>query len=74
MPVMTGLEAARAIRTLAPETKIIVFSMHEGNTIRQEAQDAGVDLFLHKTTQADEILRSITALLSPLGLTLSTVS
>jgi PleD family two-component response regulator len=33
MPVMSGLEAARAIRSLAPETKIIVFSIHDGVSI-----------------------------------------
>src|ERR1700741_5631175 len=33
MTVMNGLQAARAIRAFAPETKIIVFSLHNENTV-----------------------------------------
>ena len=49
MPVMNGLQAAQMIRSFAPETKIIVFSLHDGNTVSEEALRAGADVFLHKT-------------------------
>jgi DNA-binding NarL/FixJ family response regulator len=68
MPVMNGFEAARAIRSLAPETKILVFSMHDGNAVKQEALRAGADRLLSKTTKAEEILQTVAELLSPLGL------
>ena len=55
MPVMNGLEAARAIRKIAPRTKILIFSMHESPQITREAKDAGADAFLSKSAMADEL-------------------
>jgi DNA-binding NarL/FixJ family response regulator len=63
MPVMNGLQAARMIRCLAPETKIIVFSLHDGNTVREEVLQAGADVFLHKTATGEDILKAISALM-----------
>jgi DNA-binding NarL/FixJ family response regulator len=63
MPVMNGLQAAQIIRSFAPETKIIVFSLHDGNTVREEALRAGADVFLHKTATGEEILKTIAALI-----------
>jgi len=64
MPVMNGLQAARAIRAFAPETKIIVFSLHDENTARQEALQAGADLFLHKTATGEQIVNAIAAVMA----------
>jgi two-component system chemotaxis response regulator CheY len=64
MPVMNGLQAARAIRAFAPEIKIIVFSLHNENTVRQEAVQAGADLFLHKTATGEQILNAIAAVMT----------
>lgn len=63
MPVMDGLQAARMIRSFAPEIKIIVFSLHDGNVVRDEAIQAGADVFLHKTATGEEILKTIQALI-----------
>ena len=63
MPVMGGLQAARMIRSLAPETKIIVFSLHDGNAVKEEALQAGADVFLHKTAVGEEIINTIAALM-----------
>ena len=63
MPVMGGLQAARMIRSLAPETKIIVFSLHDGNAVKEEALQAGADVFLHKTAVGEEIVNTIAALM-----------
>jgi two-component system, chemotaxis family, chemotaxis protein CheY len=71
MPVMNGLEAAKAIRKLAPKTKIVVFSLHTENTIREEALRAGADVYLNKTSQADQLLGTIAKLLAPMGLDFS---
>jgi two-component system, NarL family, invasion response regulator UvrY len=64
MPVMNGLQAARAIRAFAPEIKIIVFSLHDENTVRQEALQGGADLFLHKTATGEQILNAIAAVMT----------
>lgn len=63
MPVMNGLEAARRIRSLAPKTKIIVFSLHDGNRAKEEALQAGADAFLHKTAISEDILKTVAAVM-----------
>jgi DNA-binding NarL/FixJ family response regulator len=63
MPVMNGLEAARKIRSLAPEVRIIVFSLHDGNIAKEEALQAGAHAFLHKTATGEEILKTIAAVM-----------
>jgi DNA-binding NarL/FixJ family response regulator len=63
MPVMSGLEAAKIIRSRAPETKIMVFSLHDGSTVREEALQAGADVFLHKTATGETILKTIVAVM-----------
>jgi len=64
MPVMNGLQAARAIRAFAPGIKIIVFSLHDENIVSQEALQAGADLFLHKTATGEQILNAIAAVMT----------
>ena len=68
MPVMNGLVAAKAIRSLAPETKILVFSLHSADSVKEEALRAGADAFLHKTAKAGDILETIAGLLAPMKL------
>jgi DNA-binding NarL/FixJ family response regulator len=63
MPVMSGLEAAKIIRSRAPETKIMVFSLHDESTVREEALQAGADVFLHKTATGETILKTIVAVM-----------
>ena len=71
MPIMNGFEAAKNIRSLAPQTKILVFSLHSEKAIKDQALAAGADAFLHKTSKEDEILKTIGDLLAPAGLDLS---
>jgi DNA-binding NarL/FixJ family response regulator len=63
MPVMDGLQAAQIIRSFAPEIKIIMFSLHDGDSARDEAFRAGADVFLHKIATGEEILKTIEALI-----------
>ena len=73
MPVMNGFEAAKAIRSLAPQTKILVFSLHTEKTIKDQALAAGAHAFLHKTSKGDEILTVIGQLLASAALDMSTL-
>src|SRR5689334_9285878 len=42
MPVMNGLDAARAIKLIAPGTHILMFSLHTYPQLRDEARKAGI--------------------------------
>jgi DNA-binding NarL/FixJ family response regulator len=72
MPVMSGLDALKVIRSFAPQTKVLIFSLHDGNAVRETALAAGADEFLNKTAKGEDILKTIARLLAPMTLDLST--
>ena len=49
MPVMNGLEAARHLRKLFPETPIILFTMYGTPQLESDASKLGVNLVLAKS-------------------------
>jgi DNA-binding NarL/FixJ family response regulator len=49
MPVMNGLEAARQIAFLAPNTAMVMFTMHNCEQLSKEAQAAGIKEVLSKS-------------------------
>lgn len=59
MPRLSGLEAARRIRSIRPEVKVIVFSAsgHDGSA--QEAVEAGAHAYLNKTADITHIGQQI---------------
>jgi DNA-binding NarL/FixJ family response regulator len=67
MPVMNGLEAARQIRRLAPETRILILSMHDSVQVREEATKAGADAYAVKTAPFEEIEAAIETLAKPVA-------
>lgn len=42
MPVMNGLEAARRISRISPKTVMLMYTMHAGPQLVDEAQKAGI--------------------------------
>jgi len=56
MPLMNGLEAARRIRAIAPNTAMLMFTMHASAEVLQEAQAAGIRNVVSKTDQLVEHL------------------
>jgi DNA-binding NarL/FixJ family response regulator len=42
MPVMNGLEAARKIASIAPETAMVLFTMHAREHLMKDARNAGI--------------------------------
>lgn len=63
MPVMSGLEATRALRAL-PTTaaiKIIALTAHAMDSARQECMDAGCDAFATKPVDFAGLLATIEA-------------
>jgi|SRR5579864_5184742 len=55
MPVMSGLEAAREIRRIAPATKIVILTMHNSTQIVGAVRDAGADALVVKTEAASNL-------------------
>jgi CheY-like chemotaxis protein len=56
MPVMNGLEAAPALRKMAPKTPIILFTLYGDSLSKTEASKAGVSLVLQKTVPLSQLL------------------
>ena len=59
MPVMSGIEATRQIRSLSPSTPIIIVSMHDSRQIELEAKQAGAYGYFTKTTPQEEFCQMI---------------
>jgi DNA-binding NarL/FixJ family response regulator len=59
MPVMDGLEASRRILKVAPETPILMFSMHKMETLTEQAKNAGTRGFVTKGESAENLLRAV---------------
>jgi len=68
MPVMNGLDAAREMSTIAPGITIIMLTMHESETIREEAQRAGIRCVISKADGFwDDAWEAITKIVSGLA-------
>ncbi len=64
LPSMNGIEAARRILTLVPESKIIFLSQETSADIVQEAMRVGSSGYVFKTHAAVDLLPAIDAVLS----------
>jgi two-component system, chemotaxis family, chemotaxis protein CheY len=56
MPEMNGLEAAREIARLAPNTPMVMFTMYDGGQLRELAQSAGIREIISKSDRFAERL------------------
>ena len=63
MPVMDGLEVARALRQRGDRTPVLVLTARDSVSDRVEGLDAGADDYLVKPFALDELLARIRALL-----------
>ncbi len=61
MPNMTGLQAAREIKSLYPGVKIIILTMHQNKHYLRQAFDIGVDAYVLKEdiVQINEIIMGV---------------
>ncbi len=48
LPFMDGLEATKRIKAERPETKVILLSYYDQESVRTEAVEAGADAFVSK--------------------------
>jgi DNA-binding NarL/FixJ family response regulator len=63
MPVMSGLDAARLIRTADPKAKIIFFTMHESQQVKDEIARIGVHGLAVKSAPMKQLLETIRSVL-----------
>jgi CheY-like chemotaxis protein len=56
MPVMNGLEAAKELRKISPNTPIVLFTLFADGQLAAEAAKVGVNLVLSKTTPLNHLI------------------
>jgi DNA-binding NarL/FixJ family response regulator len=64
MPGMSGLEAASRIVAAVPETRILIFSMHESGRIAVDVREARAHGYVQKSQAARDLVLAVDRLLS----------
>ena len=65
MPLMNGLEAARAIKRTLPAVPLIMYSMFVDELARQEAQSLGISELVSKSEHASVLIQKLRHFLYP---------
>jgi PAS domain S-box-containing protein len=63
MPVLNGLAAVRQMLRSAPQTKILVFTVHDSEQTEKEVRAAGGHAYLSKNNASQDLLRVVRDLL-----------
>jgi DNA-binding NarL/FixJ family response regulator len=63
MPVMSGLEAVQKISDLHPNSRVLIFTMHESRSLVNAVRKAGARGCVLKSRAARDLIRAIEALL-----------
>jgi DNA-binding NarL/FixJ family response regulator len=64
MPMMSGLEAARRIARLGTTCRVLMFTMHESDSLGQEVRDAGAQGYVLKSQAARNLIVAIETILA----------
>ena len=59
MPVMNGIEAARQLRQLVPESHLLMFTSFATPTLEEAARDAGIEEFVPKNEGGVLLVQSL---------------
>jgi two-component system NarL family response regulator len=59
LPVMSGVEAIRAIRALDPQARVVVLTMYDGDEDIHRAIQAGAATYLLKDSLSDDLVRVV---------------
>ena len=60
MPILSGLEAAREIRTKLPKSAIVILSSHADKQFIEEAKRVGAQAYVSKTQIGEALIKAIT--------------
>jgi two-component system NarL family sensor kinase len=71
MPALNGLVALRQILRLRPQTKVLVFSVHDSDQTVKEVHAAGAHGFISKGKDSHDLLRVVREILNVKSLTAS---
>ena len=63
MPVLNGLDAARQIRTFAPDLPILILSVHKSRQVVEEAKKIGVRGYVTKGEAIQKLLLAVDTVL-----------
>ena len=61
MPMMSGLDATKLIRESAPETRVLIFTMHNSEQMMQAALEAGARGYVLKSDAGNNLITAIKA-------------
>jgi two-component system, NarL family, nitrate/nitrite response regulator NarL len=61
MPLLNGLDAARLIRAFAPETPIVILSVHKSRQLMEEARKIGVQGYVTKGEAVQKLIQAVEA-------------
>jgi DNA-binding NarL/FixJ family response regulator len=59
MPLLNGLDAARQLKKMLPQIKLVFLTMNTDSDIAAEALRAGASAYLLKTSEAPELLQAV---------------
>jgi DNA-binding NarL/FixJ family response regulator len=59
MPVMNGIEATRHIRSMHPNVKIILLTLHESSEVLRSGIRAGANGYLLKADAEEELMKAL---------------
>ena len=62
MPVMNGLDATRLIMETTPQTKVLIFTMHDSEELVQSALEVGARGYVLKSNRSSDLIAAIRAL------------
>jgi two-component system nitrate/nitrite response regulator NarL len=63
MPLMNGLDAARAIHSVSPNTPVVILSVHKSKQLIEEARRVGVRGYVTKEDAVQRLVQAVDAVL-----------
>jgi DNA-binding NarL/FixJ family response regulator len=64
MPDMDGISATTVLRTIVPQSVVVILSIHDDSTMRAQAQKAGAMAFVEKRGSMEALLAAIRSAIS----------